>query len=102
MSFDRAIAICQIFNAQIRSIFGPCLSRKRTSRSSIKHETHSVIVQNAEPDGSGGKGPVSEKPGGLNGSVQHWLEVYSQEFQNPRSLAAVDSDAGLFCPGRIA
>ncbi len=40
--------------------------------------------------------------GGLNGSVQHWPEVYSQESQNPRSLAAVDSGAGLFCPGPIA
>ena len=46
--------------------------------------------------------PVYENKGGLKGSMQHWLEVYSQEFQNPRSLAAVDSDAGLFCPGPIA
>ena len=44
---------------------------------------------------------VPDKSGGLNGSVQHWLEVYSQEFQNPRSLAGVDSGAGLFCPGPI-
>src|SRR5207302_2380827 len=33
------------------------------------------------------KKPVSENPGGLKGSTQHWPAVYSQEFQNPRSLA---------------
>ena len=30
--------------------------------------------------------PAPGKRGGLNGSVQHWLEVYSQEFQNPRHM----------------
>jgi hypothetical protein len=34
--------------------------------------------------------------------VQHWLEVYSQEFQNPRSLAAVDSDAAGVPAARTA
>jgi hypothetical protein len=33
---------------------------------------------------------MPEKSGGLNRSVQHWLGVYSPEFENPRSLAGVD------------
>ena len=34
--------------------------------------------------------------------VDATLEVYSQEFQNPRSLAAVDSDAGLLSSQELA
>ena len=37
--------------------------------------------------------PVVELPtkrGGLNRSMQHWLAVYSPEFQSPRSFAGVD------------
>jgi hypothetical protein len=33
---------------------------------------------------------VLEKRGGLNRSVQHWLAVYSPEFQSPRFFAGVD------------
>jgi hypothetical protein len=33
---------------------------------------------------------VAENPGGLNRSMQHWLAVYSPEFQSPRSFAGVD------------
>ena len=32
----------------------------------------------------------AEIPGGLNRSVQHWLAVYSPEFQSPRFFAGVD------------
>src|ERR1700683_3356354 len=32
-------------------------------------------------------------PGGLNGSTQHFLEVYSQESENLKSLAGVDLTA---------
>jgi hypothetical protein len=38
---------------------------------------------------------------GVNGSVQHLLEVYSQESENLESFAGVDLDAVLPCPGRI-
>jgi Fic family protein len=34
--------------------------------------------------------PVTENYGGLNRSMQHWLEVYSPAFESPRSLAGVD------------
>ena len=32
----------------------------------------------------------AEIPGGLNWSMQHWLAVYSPEFQSPRFFAGVD------------
>ena len=31
-----------------------------------------------------------EKSGGLNRSMQHWLEVYSREFQSLKFSAGVD------------
>jgi hypothetical protein len=33
---------------------------------------------------------AAEKTGGLNRSVQHWLEVYLREFQRPKFSAGVD------------
>jgi hypothetical protein len=33
---------------------------------------------------------LAENPGGLNRSMQHWREVYSLEFQSPRSFVGVD------------
>jgi hypothetical protein len=33
---------------------------------------------------------LAANPGGLNRSMQHWLEVYSPGFQSPRSFAGVD------------
>ena len=38
-----------------------------------------------------------DKSGGLNGSTQHFLEVYSQESENLKSLAGVDLSAALPC-----
>ena len=32
--------------------------------------------------------PVSDKRGGLKGSVQHWLAVYPLEFEIPRFVVA--------------
>jgi len=40
---------------------------------------------------------VSDYPGGLNGSTQHELEVYSQESQQLKSFASVDSNGTLPC-----
>jgi hypothetical protein len=37
----------------------------------------------------------TENAGGLNGSMQHWLGVYSPESQNPKSFAGVDLSAAL-------
>src|SRR6266436_3490095 len=37
------------------------------------------------------------KSGGLNGSTQHFLEVYSQESENLKSLAGVDLSAAPLC-----
>jgi hypothetical protein len=34
--------------------------------------------------------PHSEKPGGLKGSMQHWLAVYLRESEIPTSFVAVD------------
>ena len=34
--------------------------------------------------------PLSEKPGGLKGSMQHWLGAYLLEFEIPTFVAAVD------------
>src|ERR1700688_1340272 len=39
----------------------------------------------------------SESTGGLNGSTQHFLEVYSQESENLKSLVGVDLSAALLC-----
>src|SRR6202140_5777681 len=36
-------------------------------------------------------------PGGLNGSTQHFLEVYSPESENLKSLVGVDSSVALLC-----
>jgi hypothetical protein len=33
---------------------------------------------------------VHAKQGGLNWSMQHWLEVYSPGFQSPKSFAGAD------------
>jgi alpha-mannosidase len=33
---------------------------------------------------------IPQTQGGLNRSMQHWLEVYSPGFQSPRSFAGVD------------
>ena len=33
---------------------------------------------------------ASDNPGGLNGSMQHWLAVYPPEFQIPMFFVAVD------------
>ena len=41
---------------------------------------------------------VSGSTGDLNGSTQHFLEVYSQESENLESLAGVDLSAALLCP----
>src|ERR1700719_5239060 len=38
-----------------------------------------------------------DKSGGLNGSTQHFLEVYSQESENLKSLVGVDLSAALLC-----
>src|SRR5277367_5104851 len=38
-----------------------------------------------------------DKSGGLNGSTQHFLEVYSQESENLKSLAGVDLIAAPLC-----
>ena len=34
--------------------------------------------------------PVGENPGGLKGSMQHWLGVYPPEFEIPTFFVAVD------------
>ena len=36
--------------------------------------------------------------GGLNGSTQHWLEVYSQESESIRFFSGVDLSTGPLCP----
>jgi hypothetical protein len=41
---------------------------------------------------------VAASMGGLNGSTQHYLEVYSRESENLESFAGVDLNAMLFCP----
>ena len=40
---------------------------------------------------------LSGKTGGLNGSSQHLLAVYSQESQNPKSFADADLNAAPPC-----
>ena len=41
---------------------------------------------------------MSGNPGGLNGSTQHFLEVYSQESENLKFLVGVDLSAAPLCP----
>ena len=38
-----------------------------------------------------------DKRGGLNGSTQHFLEVYSQESENLKFVVGVDLSAALLC-----
>jgi len=40
---------------------------------------------------------MSGKGGGLNGSTQHFLEVYSQESENLKFVVGVDLIAALLC-----
>jgi hypothetical protein len=42
-----------------------------------------------------GRSKLAEKRGGLNGSMQHWLGVFSPESQNPKSFVGVDLSAAL-------
>src|SRR5258708_39424248 len=44
---------------------------------------------------------LAQNVGGLNGSMQHWLGVYSPEFQSPRFFADVDLGAALPCRDRL-
>src|ERR1700693_204537 len=41
--------------------------------------------------------PMSDNAGGLNGSTQHFVEVYSQESENLKSLVGVDLSVALLC-----
>jgi len=43
-------------------------------------------------------GHLSDFAGDLNGSTQHFLEVYSQESENLKSFVGVDLSAALLCP----
>ncbi len=43
--------------------------------------------------------PIPDKSGGLNGSTQHFLEVYSQESENLKFAVVVDLSAALLCSG---
>src|ERR1700682_2942930 len=45
-----------------------------------------------------GRRSVSGTRGGLNGSTQPLLEVYSQESESLRFFSGVDLSAALFCP----
>src|SRR5580704_15686237 len=40
---------------------------------------------------------MSGNAGGLNGSTQHFLEVYSQESENLKFVVGVDLRAALLC-----
>jgi len=40
---------------------------------------------------------LSGLAGGLNGSTQHFPEVYSQESENPKFVVGVDLSAALLC-----
>src|SRR5215510_15641905 len=44
---------------------------------------------------------VTDKRGGLNGSTQHFPEVYSQESENPKFVVGVDLSAALLCSDPI-
>src|SRR6266851_6988842 len=41
--------------------------------------------------------PTPGKRGGLNGSTQHFPEVYSQESENLKFVVGVDLSAALLC-----
>src|ERR1700675_209523 len=43
------------------------------------------------------KNHLSDNAGGLNGSTQHFLEVYSQESENLKFVVGVDLSAALLC-----
>src|ERR1700693_2747135 len=40
---------------------------------------------------------MSDYAGGLNGSTHHFVEVYSQESENLKSLVGVDLSVALLC-----
>jgi hypothetical protein len=44
---------------------------------------------------------VTEIPGALNGSMQHWPGVYQLEFQSLKFFAGVDSVVRLLCRDRL-
>jgi hypothetical protein len=46
------------------------------AKSAYHHQSHTEIA--------------SDNPGGLKGSMQHWLAVYPPEFQIPMFFVAVD------------
>ena len=86
-----------------RSVFD-CIREVRINQTENTDQTpefeHEILV-NAETGNMGTSRNFSDFPGDLNGSTQHLFAVYLREFQNPRSFAGVDLNAGLPCPVRI-
>src|SRR5216683_6519707 len=67
---------------------------KRTNKTTHRSEWRSLLKKDLT-------GPtlleMSGKPGGLNGSTQHFPEVYSQESENLKFVVGVDLSATLLC-----
>src|SRR6202044_1562705 len=51
----------------------------------------------AQARGFPNRSPTPDRSGGLNGSTQHFLEVYSQESENLKFVVDVDLSAALLC-----
>jgi len=61
----------------LRAVIWAWLSQKvAAEKSSQHHQSRNEIA--------------SDNPGGLKGSMQHWLAVYPPEFQIPMFFVAVD------------
>src|ERR1035441_3364779 len=93
---ERLVAILR-FEGQIRATVG--WHRIRFTWRPIQMDSEEQFGQTDlfSSAGPGWNGESPEKSCRLNRSMQHWLAVYSPEFQSPRSFAGVDSGAELPC-----
>src|ERR1700677_590119 len=84
----------EIQNRRIERPTATCVAR--TTVYASDHTSCNVIVTvGAAPRSRKCKPP--DKRGGLNGSTQHFLGVYSQESENLKFLVGVDLGAALLC-----
>ncbi len=65
------------------------LPPQQVGAAAVQALTTSDLRARDRPDSSHSE-IVGDKPGGLKGSMQHWLEVYPLEFQIPMFFVAVD------------